>query len=150
MVFLHRDGELSQLDRTLAALDRQHLHALVTGLRQVGKSSLAKEFVRVKRAQGVHGVIVQGANVLGPETFFRAVYEGLVDSLAGTQHAGTQMAAVLGALLRAGSPVLSRLAGLYAQCWDGTADPNAAVQSAWKLPHVLGVRRGPPVAACLD
>jgi hypothetical protein len=149
-VFLHREAELRELDRTLAALDRQHLHALVTGLRQVGKSSLAREFVRLKQPHGVPGVVVQGPNVLGPETFFRAVYEGLVDALAGTRHAGTQMSRVLGALPTAGSAVLDRLAGLYAQCWDGTADPSAAVQSAWTLPELLGEERGAPVVAVLD
>ena len=150
MAFLHRDTELRELDRTLAALDRQHLHALVTGLRQVGKSALTKEFVSLKAQQGVPGVFIQGANVLGPETFFRAVYEGLVDSLAGTQYAGTQMTRIFSALPVAGSTVLDRLAGLYAQCWDGTADPSAAVQSAWKLPEMLGEERGTPVIAVLD
>lgn len=147
---LHREDTLAQLHRALALLDRQHLHVLVTGLRQVGKSALAKQFLRVTHADGVPGLLVEGANVLGPETFFRAVYEGLVDALAGTQHAGTQMSAVLGELPRAGSAVLNDLAGLYAQCWDGTADANAAIQSAWRLPDRLGRERGGPVVAVLD
>jgi len=148
--FLHREDMLWELDRTLSGLGRQHLHVLVTGLRQVGKSALAKQFLRTKHSAAVPGVLVEGANVLGPETFFRAVYEGLVDALAGTEHAGTQMNAVLGALPRAGSAVLNDLAGLYVQCWDGTADANAAIQSAWRLPERIGRERRGPVVAVLD
>lgn len=150
MVFIHRETELHELERALVALERQHLHVLVTGLRQVGKSTLAREFLRRQAEAGVPTLIVQGANVLGPETFFRAVYEGLVDAVCGTQHAGTQMSQVLGALPAARSAVLDRLVGLYAQCWDNTADPNVAVQSAWRLPEQLGQERGTPVIVVLD
>ncbi|MBI4494586.1 MAG: hypothetical protein HY690_17550 [Chloroflexi bacterium] len=151
MPLLYRDRELAELERARQQLNRLHLHVLITGMRQVGKTALAEGYVEtICRPHGVPAVVVRGAHITHPAIFFRAVYEGMVDAVAGTHIASTSMAQVAGVVARAGVAGLTDMLPLYTQTWEGGADPSAVVQSAWRLPERVGAERGTNIVAVVD
>ncbi len=151
MPLLYRDRELAELDQIRLNLERHHLHALITGMRQVGKTALAREYqASVAARLGIPGVFIQGAHITQPAIFLRVVYEGLADALGGTSVASTSAGQVIQAVSETGVKALVSLLPLYQQTWDGTADPSACVQVAWQLPERVGVETGKPVVAVLD
>lgn len=151
MVFRYRDDELAELERVRRNLDRHHLHALITGMRQVGKTALADAYrSAVPGDASVPGLLIQGAHLTQPAIFFRAVYEGLVDALAHTQLSGTSPGQLLQAAASTRLTALADALPLYQQTWDGSADPSAAVAAAWQLPERVGRERKGSVIVVLD
>lgn len=151
MVFKYRDDKLAELEQVRKSLARHHLHALITGMRQVGKTALADAYRgAVPGDPSIPGILVQGAHVTQPAIFFRAVYEGLTDALAGTQLSGTSPGQVIQAAVSTRVAALADMLPLYQQTWDGNADPSAAVEAAWQLPERVGKERKKSVIAVLD
>jgi hypothetical protein len=151
MPVLFRDRDLAELERVRRNQNQLHLHCLITGMRQVGKTALANEYVaRLRREQGIPSIAIQGAHVTTPAIFFRSVYEGLIDSLTSSSVASTSLGQVTEAVARAGSESLTALLPTYARTWEGGSDPSALVQAAWRLPERLGAELGKSVVVVLD
>lgn len=151
MAFKYRDDKLTELEQVRISLPRHHLHALITGMRQVGKTALADAYRgSVPGDSTIPGVLVQGAHLTQPAIFFRAVYEGLTDALAGTQLSGTSAGQVIQAAASTQVAAMADVLPLYQQTWDGSADPSAAVEAAWRLPERVGKEKRNSVIVVLD
>lgn len=151
IMFINRETELRTLEEAFErATKGVTTPVLITGLRRIGKTALMLAFRGRLRQQSSPCVYFDCAALSTPYIAYRAMFEGILESLTGVEYAGSTLSAVVSAAGECPSGVLRDNMETYIRCREGYGDGRDLMSAFFQLPEQVAQERSMVIPVLLD